>query len=460
MAYFPFFMELEGREGLVAGGGAVALRKLQKLLPYGPRITVAAPELLPEIEALPGLALLRRAFEPSMLEGKRFVIAATDSREANREIAALCRERGIPVNVVDDRESCTFLFPALVKRGDLTVGVTTGGASPSAAAWVRRRAAEAVPEDFGELLAYLASLRPLVRERIPEARRAAVFSRLFSACLEGGFPLEEAALEAALEGGAESGKVYLVGAGCGAADLITVRGLRLLERCGAVVYDDLLAPELLDAAPEGAERIYVGKRRGRRSMAQEDINALLISRAREGKTVVRLKGGDPFVFGRGGEEALALQAAGIRWEYVPGITSAVAVPGWAGIPATHRGVSRSVHVVTAHTADSPDGLPEGFEELARLPGTLLFLMGLSRLGEIARRLIGAGLPPETPAAVISGENAPRPMAVRGTLGDIAEKAREAGAEAPAVIAVGGTAGMDLRSGHSRIASPGWPGTAR
>lgn len=442
MAYFPFFMDLKGREGLVVGGGAVAARKIEKLLPYGPRLTVAAPEILPEIEELPGLTLLRRAFDPAMLEGKFFVIAATDDREANREIAALCRERGTLVNAVDDKEQCTFLFPALVKRGDLTVGVSTAGASPSAAAWVKRRVDEAVPEDFGELLDYLASLRSMVRTRVPEARRAAVFSRLFSVCLEGGFPLEEAALEAVLEGAPRAGKVYLVGAGCASADLITVRGLRLLERCGAVVYDDLLSPELLDAAPESAERIYVGKRRGRHSMAQEDINALLVSKAREGKTVVRLKGGDPFVFGRGGEEALALQAAGIEWEYVPGVTSAVAVPGAAGIPVTHRGVSRGFHVVTAHTADSTEGPPD-LEELARLRGTLVFLMGLSQLEEIARRLIGAGLPRSTPAAVIGGKNAPR--AVRGTLGDLAERVREAGLEAPAVIVAGGTAGMDLRT---------------
>ena len=184
MGYFPFFMELEGREGLVVGGGAVALRKLQKLLSYGPRLTVAAPELLEEIEALPGLTRLRQTFAPAMLEGKRFVIAATDDREVNREIAALCRERGIPVNVVDDKEQCTFLFPALVKRGDLTVGVSTAGASPSAAAWVKRRVLAAVPEDFGEMLDYLASLRPMVRERVAEENRAAVFARLFSDCME------------------------------------------------------------------------------------------------------------------------------------------------------------------------------------------------------------------------------------------------------------------------------------
>ena len=214
---------------------------------------------------------------------------------------------------------------------------------------------------------------------MPEERRAAAFSRLFSACMERGFPLGEEALAAVLAGTAETGKVYLVGAGCGAADLITVRGLRLLENCGAVVYDGLLDPGLLDSAPESAQRIYVGKRRGRHSMAQADINALLIAKAREGKTVVRLKGGDPFVFGRGGEEALALQAAGVDWEYVPGVTSAVAVPGAAGIPVTHRGTSRGFHVVTAHTADTPDGLPEDLEDLARLPGTLVFLMGLAQL---------------------------------------------------------------------------------
>ena len=440
MGYFPFFVDLEGREGLVVGGGAVALRKLQKLLPYGPRLTVAAPELLAEIEALPGLTRLRRSFAPAMLEGKGFVIAATDDREVNRGIAALCRERGIPVNAVDDKEQCTFLFPALVKRGDLTVGVSTAGASPSAAAWVGRRVSERLPEDFGELLDYLASLRPMVRKRVAEENRAAVFARLFSDCMEQGFPLEEAALAAVFENAPGTGKVYLVGAGCGAADLITVRGLRLLERCGAVVYDDLLDQALLDAAPEGAEKIYVGKRRGRHSMAQEDINALLIAKAREGKQVVRLKGGDPFVFGRGGEEALALQAAGIAWEYVPGVTSAVAVPGAAGIPVTHRGVSRSFCVVAARTADSADGLPENLEELARLGGTLVFLMGLSRLEEIARGLTGAGLPPDTTVAVIGGKNAPR--TIRGTLGDIAERAREAAA--PAVIVVGGTAGMELR----------------
>lgn len=242
---------------------------------------------------------------------------------------------------------------------------------------------------------------------------------------------------------AKPGTVYLVGAGCGEADLITVRGLRLLETCHTVVYDDLIAPDLLDAAPPQAERLYMGKREGRPSAAQEDICALLIDRARSGRAVVRLKGGDPFVFGRGGEEALALRAAGVPFEAVPGVTSAIAIPALAGIPVTHRGLSRSVHIVTAHTAGTPDGLPPDLDRLAHLSGTLVFLMGLSRLEAITARLLAAGKPPDTPAAVLSGGNAPHPASLRGTLSDIAAKARAAGVRPPAVILVGGTAALDL-----------------
>lgn len=242
-----------------------------------------------------------------------------------------------------------------------------------------------------------------------------------------------------------SGTVYLVGAGCGDAGLITVRGLRLLQNCDVVIYDGLIAPELLDAVPAQARRLYMGKREGKHSASQPEICARLVELARAGKTVVRLKGGDPFVFGRGGEEALALQAAGIPFEVVPGVASPIAIPELAGIPVTHRGLSQSFHVVTAHTADTGDGLPAYFDDLARLPGTLVFLMGLSRLEVIARRLMEAGKPPDTPAAVLSGGNAPHPAAVRGTLADIAEKTRAAGVQPPAVILAGAVAALELAS---------------
>ena len=248
----------------------------------------------------------------------------------------------------------------------------------------------------------------------------------------------------------QMGKVYLVGAGCGTADLITLRGLRLLQSCDVVVYDDLIDKALLREAPARAQVIYMGKRQGKHSVSQEDICAQLVQCAQEGKTVVRLKGGDPFVFGRGGEELMALEQAGVPCEVVPGITSALGIPAMAGIPATHRGLSRSVHIVTAHTADTGDGLPEYLDDLAQLPGTLVFLMGLSRLEQITRRLMAAGKPGGTPAAVLSGGNSPHPAAVRGTLADIAEQTRAANVQPPAVIVVGAVAGLEL---SASIAAP-------
>lgn len=243
-----------------------------------------------------------------------------------------------------------------------------------------------------------------------------------------------------------TGCVYLIGAGCGQADLITLRGLELLRQCDAVVYDDLIADELLQAAPPQARRIYMGKRLGRHSAPQEEISRTLVELAGQGLRVARLKGGDPFVFGRGGEEALALQAAGIPFQVVPGISSSIAIPALAGIPVTHRGLSRGFHVVTAHTAQ---GGRDDFDRLAKLEGTLVFLMGLSHLREIAQGLIAAGKSPETPAAVVSGGCAPHPATVRAPLGQLAAAAEQAGVQPPAVIVVGETAALDLTSATQR-----------
>lgn len=440
MGWFPFFIQLEGTRGLLVGGGRVALRKAEKLLPFGAQLTVVAPCICPPLAALPGLTLCRRAFADSDLSpAPDFVIAATGDRALDRRIAALCRARRILVNVVDDPAACGFYFPALVQRGRLCIGISTGGASPTAAAWLRQKIEALLPPGFDGILDRLAARREAVKaEGGSEAKRA---ERLQQA-----FALELAAAEvppapAAARENAGPGRVALVGAGCGRADLITVRGLRLLQQCQAVVYDDLIDTALLDTVPAGAERIYVGKRSGRHSAPQAEINAALIALAQRGGLTVRLKGGDPYVFGRGGEEALALQRAGIPFEVVPGITAAIAVPAEAGIPVTHRGVSRAVHIITAHTQDeTPD-----FSRWAALAadGTLVFLMGLQRLPQIAAGLLAGGLPPQTPAAVLSGGNAPHPAAVRASLGEITDAARAAGVEAPAVIVVGDVAGMEL-----------------
>lgn len=237
------------------------------------------------------------------------------------------------------------------------------------------------------------------------------------------------------------GTVHIVGGGCGDCDLITLRGARLLSACDTVVYDSLTDKRLLDLAPQSCEKIYVGKRGGKPSFLQDDINEILISKAKEGKNVVRLKGGDPFVFGRGGEEILSLQSQNIQYDITPGISSAIAVPELSGIPVTHRELSRSFHVITAHTAEN--SLPENMDLYAKLDGTLVFLMGLSSLSRIAESLMQNGMSREMPAAVVSNGATPSAVTVRGTLSDISEKVKNSRVTSPAVIVVGKTAELNF-----------------
>lgn len=243
--------------------------------------------------------------------------------------------------------------------------------------------------------------------------------------------------------GRNYGKVYITGAGCGEYDLITLRGLEAIKNCDVIIYDDLVDEKLLEYADKNAEIVYMGKRSGRHSAPQDEINSAIIDAAKSGKSVARLKGGDPFVFGRGGEEALALMEEGIEFELIPGISSCIAIPELAGIPVTHRNLSRSFHVITAHTANTPDGLPEDFDNFAQLQGTLVFLMGLSKTAQIAERLIGAGMRPDMPAAVISGGNSMNPKTVRTTLESLPNAVEEAGVTSPAIIVVGEVAEMEL-----------------
>lgn len=435
MSFFPFFREIEGAKGLIVGGGKVALRKAEKLLPYGPELTVVAPEVLPEFYTM-GLAVRERVFlDTDLTPELAFVIAATGSRECNERISRLCREAGILVNVVDAPKLCSFLFPSLVKRGKLSVGISTSGASPSAAVWLRKEIENLLPEQMEEMLEWLQSQRTEIRETIEDGSlRSRKLHQLFEDCLQyDGVPEEKGA-----------GCVSLVGAGCGGREWMTLEGLRLLRSCDAVVYDDLIDQTLLEEAPSGAEKIYAGKRSHRPSADQEDIQEILVKLARQKKRVVRLKGGDPFVFGRGGEEIQYLNQCRVPWKVVPGISSALAIPAEAGIPVTHRGVSRSVHIMTAHTKE--ETLRRDLERFADLEGTLVFLMGLESLEQIAAVLIEKGRSRNTPAAVLSGGNARCHCKVTGTLGDIAEKARQAEVLPPAVIVVGNVVALDLYRG--------------
>ena len=453
MAYFPFFVDIGGKNGLIAGGGRIALHKLQKLLPYGAKLQIVAPEVSEAMErtALENdICVIKRAFEPSDLNEMFFVIAASDDAKVNAEIGRICRERGILVNVVDDKEACSFLFPSLVKEGNLSIGISTEGTSPEVAAELRSRVVSMIPADMDTILAYLGSLRPLAKAHVKDTgRRAAFLKDTARVCMDTNAVFDEWETMRRLEAyahGEEAGHiegVLLVGAGCGSFDLITVRGLRAIRQARVLVYDDLIDQRLLAYASERCERIYVGKRSGRHSMAQEQIQKLLIQKAREGGLVVRLKGGDPFVFGRGMEEMMALRSEGIPAAYVPGVTSCVAIPAFAGIPVTHREISRSFHVITGHLAGQAADLCSklDFASLARLEGTLVFLMGFGQLRQIADGLIHAGKKAATPAAVVHGTFDASVAVVRGTLADIAEKAAEAAMQAPAVIIVGRVAAL-------------------
>lgn len=431
MSVFPFFVELEGKRCLVIGGGRVARRKAEALLPFGAEVTLVAPE----IEDIPGLTCWQRPFREEDLEGFDFVIAAAGDAAVNARAAEICHARGIPVNRADEQDLKGFLFPALIRRGELTVGISTGGASPAAAGYIRHLLEAALPEKTGEILAYLRSAREGVKARLPQGRRRAQLLRSMAGeSLRKGAPLTPAE-ERALEESAPRGRVYLVGAGCGSADLITVRGLRLIQTCDAIVYDELIDKALLTSAPAHAEKIPMGKRAGGKSARQEDIMETMISLARAGKTVVRLKGGDPYLFGRGGEELDALRQAGISCQEVPGIPSAIGIPAEFDIPVTYRQVSRSLHIITAHTAQGVVDL----EKYAQLEGTLVFLMGLGHLKEITEGLIRCGKSPDTPAALLSGGNAPVKQCIRGTLETLPSLAKDA--QPPAVILVGEVAAL-------------------
>lgn len=456
MAYFPFFIDIENKKGLIVGGGRIAAHKAEKVKPFGAKITIIAPDIMDKLKQDPAFMCEERPFVPEDIEGCAFVIAATDDRELNHRISALCQEKGILVNVVDDKDYCGFLFPSLVKEGKLTAGISTAGASPQIAAELRSRMARELPNQMEEILDYLESIREPAKKMIADDRiRARFLKETAQLCMdENRVPDEEetrqrirdycqSAEQTGLGKIVSTGMVTLVGAGCGAYDLITLRGLNAIRRAEVLVYDDLIDARLLDHASESCEKIYVGKRIGVHSREQEEINAILIEHAKKGKRVVRLKGGDPFVFGRGSEEMIALRKAKIPVTEISGTTSAIVAPAGAGIPVTHRGLARSFHVITGHTAGTEDGLPEDIENLAALHGTLVFLMGIGNLAAIADKLIAAGKSGGTPAAVVRQNTDGSTQAVRGNLHNIAKKVKEAGIETPAVIVIGETAGLQL-----------------
>ncbi|MDB5412401.1 MAG: uroporphyrinogen-III C-methyltransferase [Rubritepida sp.] len=424
MRHFPAFLDLVGRPVLLLGEGEALAAKAALMRAAG--------------------AVLRDAagFEEALLEGCALAVASGASEADLRALHAACVRRGIPVNVVDRPELCSFITPAIVTRDGITIGISTGGAAPVLARLIRQKIEAVLPPLLGRVAALGRTFQQAVRARLPAlpARRVFMERALTGPAAElalAGRQDEAEAAFAALLDSAESvprGFVQLVGAGPGAADLLTLRALRALGEADVIVHDRLVSAEVLDLARRDARRIFVGKKRALHCIPQEGINTLLVELAREGLRVVRLKGGDPFVFGRGGEEAQALAAAGIPFEVVPGVTAALGCAAQAGIPLTHRDAAQMLTFVTGHTRDGV--LDLDFAALARARQTLAVYMGLTTLPALRDGLAREGYDLATPAALIERGGSPRQRELRGSLSEVVARAPSWAGDGPILLLLG------------------------
>lgn len=442
----PLFVKLAGRDVLVVGGGAMAAVRVRQLTEAGARVTVVAPEIREEI-AQAASVVLRRAFRPADVDGTWFAVAAA-TPDVNREVARAAEERRVLVNAVDDPETATAYTGGVVRRGDATVAISTQGRAPALAGLLREAIDAVLPRDLTRWVATAEAERPgWKRDRVPLATRRPLLLRALNALYSSSGPDGSAPVP--------PGFVSLVGAGPGDPGLLTRRGAERLATADVVLYDALVDAEVLRLAPR-AHCFYVGKRAGRPSVSQRTIERLLVRAARRGKRVVRLKCGDPFVFGRGGEEALALTAAGVPFEVVPGISSAIAAPALAGIPVTHRGLAAGFAVVSGHAEATWGPILDG---LAPGPLTLVLLMGVAARRAIADRLIARGWSAETPAAVLLGASSERAFTWTGPLRELGAAPLPPGSELPGTLVVGAVAAL-AREQETSLASHTAPGAAR
>lgn len=447
MEHLPVWLSLRDRDTLIVGGGAHAATKARLLARTGARITLVARSLAAETAALAAADTFRhrsRAFEPGDVLGQAAVFAATGVESVDREVSEAARAAGVPVNAVDRPALSTFLMPAIVDRSPVVVGISTGGAVPALAAAVRARIEQALPTGLGRLARFAESFRPAVKAKVPAGPARL---RFWHRVLDG--PIAEAVLAGDEDGArddmmrflnsrdaaaAGEGTVYLVGAGPGSADLLTLRAVRLIQRAEVLVYDRLVGPDILEFARRDAERVFAGKESSRHELSQDAINTILLARARAGLRVVRLKGGDPFIFGRGGEEAEFLRHAGIAVEVVPGVTAAVACAAVAGVPLTHRDHAIAVTLVAGHTQDGT--VEPDWASLAATRHTLAVYMGVANAGNIAARLIAHGMDGATPVAVIENGTLPSQRVFSATLAELGLLVARNGIGSPALILIG------------------------
>ena len=446
MDFLPIFLNIHNKTCLVVGGGEVATRKIMLLLQAKAQVLVVSPSLdapLDEYLAHGRIKHCAEYFQPEHLENIVLVIAATNDRIVNQQVSQVARQRQIPVNVVDDPELCTFIMPSIVDRSPLLIAISSGGQSPVLTRLLRAQLEIMIPAAYARLAAIAGKFRQHVKQHFthPENRRMfwekilqGVFTEMV---LAGKDKIAQDYLLQSLQHEKDvlpQGEVYLVGAGPGNPDLLTFRAMRLMQQADVVVYDRLVSPAILDMVRRDATRIYAGKKRNHHALNQESINQLLVRLAQEGKRVLRLKGGDPFIFGRGGEEIETLASHRIPFQVVPGITAASGVAAYAGIPLTHRDYAQSCIFVTGHLKNNSIDLDWPY--LARPNQTIVIYMGLLGLPVLCQQLIAHGLPGITPAAIVQQGTTQKQKIVIGTLQTLPDLAFAANLTPPTLIIVG------------------------
>lgn len=445
MDIFPISLKLQQQPCLIVGGGHIAYRKALLLAKAGAKIDVLAPEiddsLLQLVQQSHGQYVQDVFSSSTALRHYRLVIAATDNNRVNQQVFAACEAENVLVNSVDDPPHCRFMVPAIIDRSPLVISVASNGTSPVLSRQIRTQLESSIPHGMGKLAEFSGKWRSAVKAKIvnPDERRifwedlyaSPLKEQVFNDNIAEADRLIEQTLQ---EWQQPKGEVYLVGAGPGDPELLTLKALRLMQQADVVIYDRLVSAPILELCRRDAEKVYVGKARSNHAVPQEGINALLVKYAQAGKRVCRLKGGDPFIFGRGGEEIQELYEAGVSFQVVPGITAASGCAAYAGIPLTHRDYAQSVRFLTGHLKEGSPELP--WSELVYENQTLVLYMGLVGLESICEKLIAHGQRADMPVALISKGTTPEQKVVVGTLANIASKVEQHQIQAPTLTIIG------------------------
>ncbi|OGV75658.1 MAG: uroporphyrinogen-III C-methyltransferase [Methylotenera sp. RIFCSPLOWO2_02_FULL_45_14] len=452
MQAFPIFLNIKNRYCVVIGGGDVAARKINMLLKADADVTVVSPSVVDAIQVLiedKKVKLIKAHFEQSQLVGACLVIAATDNQAVNEAVSRDAQALNVPVNVVDAPDLCTFTMGSIIERSPVVIAVSSEGNAPVLARYIRTKIETMLPAGYGRIAEIAGEFRDKVKLKFATTQERRIF---WEDVLQG--PMVERVLSGQEQAAREllqhliddpdiaahKGEVFLVGGGPGDPDLLTFRALRLMQQCDICVYDKLVSPEVMALVRRDAELIYVGKSRDQHTLPQEEINELLAKLALQGKRVLRLKGGDPFIFGRGGEEIETLMARGVPFQVVPGITAANGVSSYAGIPLTHRDYAQACLFITGHLKAKENSkeltLDLDWVAMSRPRQTVVIYMGLVGLAQICEKLIEHGVPADMPVAVVQQGTTQRQKVVVATLADLAEKVTAAGLKPPCLTIIG------------------------